>query len=80
MIFGNARGLSSQVVAIPMASFGILMNSPHSEFQRISPQKRPSVHRFSVRNFPHGRIVANWDNSRLYDQVELTALVKTCRL
>jgi hypothetical protein len=40
MIFGNARDLSSQVVAIPMASFGMLMNSPDSEFQRISPQTR----------------------------------------
>jgi hypothetical protein len=24
-----------------MTSFGMLMNSPHSEFQRVSPQKRP---------------------------------------
>jgi hypothetical protein len=40
MTFGTARDLSLQVVAIPMTSFGMLMNSPHSEFQRISPQKR----------------------------------------
>ena len=40
MTFGAARDLSSQVVAIPMTSFGMLMNSPGSEFQRISPQKR----------------------------------------
>jgi hypothetical protein len=38
MIFGNARDLSSQVVAIPMTSFGMLMNSPDSEFQRIIPK------------------------------------------
>ncbi len=38
MIFGNGRGMSSQVVAIPMASFGMLMNSTDSELQRISPQ------------------------------------------
>jgi hypothetical protein len=37
MTFGSGRDLSSQVVAIPMTSFGMLMNSPHSEFQRISP-------------------------------------------
>ena len=43
MTFGTARDLSSQVVAIPMTSFGMLMNSPHSEFQRISPQKRSRV-------------------------------------
>jgi hypothetical protein len=29
--------------AIPMTSFGMLMNPPHSEFQRISPQKRASI-------------------------------------
>ena len=28
MTFGTARDLSSQVVAIPMTSFGMLMNSP----------------------------------------------------
>jgi hypothetical protein len=39
MIFGMTETLSSQVVAIPMASLGMLMNSPDSEFQRISPQK-----------------------------------------
>ena len=43
MTFGTARDLSSQVVAIPMTSFGMLMNSPDSEFQRISPQKRSGV-------------------------------------
>jgi hypothetical protein len=43
MTFGTARDLSSQVVAIPMTSFGMLMNSPHSEFQKISPQKRACV-------------------------------------
>jgi hypothetical protein len=43
MTFGAARDLSLQVVAIPMTSFGMLMNSPHSEFQRISPQKRRRV-------------------------------------
>ena len=40
MTFGTARDLSLQVAAIPMTSFRMLMNSPHSEFQRISPQKR----------------------------------------
>jgi hypothetical protein len=40
MTFGTARDLPSQVVAIPMTSFGMRMNSPDSEFQRISPQKR----------------------------------------
>jgi len=30
-------------VAIPMTSFGMLMNSPHSEFQKISPQKRACI-------------------------------------
>jgi hypothetical protein len=42
MTFDTARDLSSQVVAIPMTSFGMLMNSPDSEFQRITPQKRQS--------------------------------------
>ena len=40
MTFGTARDLPSQVVAIPTASFGMLMNSPDSEFQ--SPDKRGS--------------------------------------
>jgi hypothetical protein len=40
MTFGLLENLPSQVVAIPMTSFGMLMNSPESEFQRISPQKR----------------------------------------
>ena len=48
MTFGTARDLSSQVVAIPMTSFGMLMNSPHSEFQRISPQKRASLPRYAI--------------------------------
>jgi aromatic ring-opening dioxygenase catalytic subunit (LigB family) len=39
MTFGTARDLSAQVVAIRMTSFGMLMNSPHSEFQRIYPLK-----------------------------------------
>jgi hypothetical protein len=43
MTFGTARDLSSQVISIPMTCFGVLMNSPHSEFQRISPQKRASL-------------------------------------
>jgi hypothetical protein len=34
--------LSLQVAAIPMTFFGMLMDSPDSEFQRISPQKRQS--------------------------------------
>jgi hypothetical protein len=42
MTFDTAQDLSSQVVSIPVTSFGMLMNSPHSEFQRISPQKRRS--------------------------------------
>jgi hypothetical protein len=42
MTFGTAQDLSSQVVSIPMTSFGMLMNSPDSEFQRTSPQKRLS--------------------------------------
>jgi hypothetical protein len=44
MTFGTPRDLSSQVVAILMISFGMLMNSPGSEFQRISPQKHTSVY------------------------------------
>jgi hypothetical protein len=39
MTLGTAQDLSSQVVSIPMNSFGLLMNSPDSEFQRISPEK-----------------------------------------
>jgi hypothetical protein len=50
MTFGTARDLSLQVVAIPMTSFGMLMNSPHSEFQRISPQKRRSLPRYAIPN------------------------------
>jgi hypothetical protein len=38
MTFGTARDLSLQVVSIPMTSFGMLMNSPDSELQRISPE------------------------------------------
>jgi hypothetical protein len=55
MTFGSARDLSSQVVAIPMTSFGMLMNSPHSEFQKISPQKRATVYEYRV----NSRVVAN---------------------
>ena len=51
MTFGTARDLSSQVVAIPMASFGMLMNSPDSEFQRMGPQKRSGVHLFPWTTF-----------------------------
>jgi DNA-binding transcriptional LysR family regulator len=40
MTLGTAQDLSSQVVSSPMTSFGMRMNSPHGEFQRISPQKR----------------------------------------
>ena len=40
MTFGTARALSLEVVAILMTSLGMLINSPGSEFQRISPQKR----------------------------------------
>jgi hypothetical protein len=42
MTLDTARDLSLQVAAIPMTFFGMLMNSPDSEFQRTSPQKRPS--------------------------------------
>ena len=35
MTFGTAQDLSSQVVAIPLTSFGMLMNSRDGEFQRI---------------------------------------------
>jgi hypothetical protein len=35
MTLYTARDLSSQVVAIPMTFFGMLMNSPHSEFQKL---------------------------------------------
>ena len=41
MTFGLLENLPSQVVAIPMTSFGMLMNSPHSEFQKIIPPKTP---------------------------------------
>jgi hypothetical protein len=51
MTFGTARDLASLVVAIPMTSFGMLMNSPHSEFQKISPQKRASVTDFQWGTF-----------------------------
>ena len=33
---------SRLVVAMPMTPFGVLMNSPDSELQRISPQKPQS--------------------------------------
>jgi hypothetical protein len=36
MTFGAVRDLPSQVVSIPVTFFGLLMNSPESEFQRIS--------------------------------------------
>jgi hypothetical protein len=39
MTLDTARDLSLQVAAIPMTFFGMLMNSPDSEFQRNSPQK-----------------------------------------
>jgi hypothetical protein len=39
-----------------MNSFGMLMNSPHSEFQRISPQNA-LVLLIPVSNFPLGREV-----------------------
>ena len=55
MTFGTGQDLSSQVVAIPMTSFGMLMNSPHSEFQKISPQKRASVYEYRV----NSRVIAN---------------------
>ena len=42
MTLDTARDLSLQVAAIPMTFFGMLMDSPDSEFQRISPQKRHS--------------------------------------
>ena len=38
MTFGAARDLPSQVVAIPMTSFGMLMNSPDSEFRGLVPK------------------------------------------
>jgi hypothetical protein len=34
-----SRGLSSQVVAIPMTPFGMLMNSSQYGFQGMCPQK-----------------------------------------
>jgi hypothetical protein len=45
MTFGTARYLSSKVVAIPMASFGMLVNSPHNKFQKISikPPQGPPI-------------------------------------
>jgi hypothetical protein len=56
MSFGTARDSSLQVAAIPMTSFGKPMNSPHSEFRRISPQKtsqgsglKPRINRTSWR-------------------------------
>jgi hypothetical protein len=42
MTLDTARDLSLQVAAIPMTFFGMLMDSPDSEFQRTSPQKRQS--------------------------------------
>jgi hypothetical protein len=42
MTLDTARDLSLQVAAIPMTFFGMLVDSPDSEFQRISPQKRQS--------------------------------------
>ena len=48
MTFGIARDLSSQVVAVPMTSFGMLMNSPDSEFQRISPQNARGSSHFPI--------------------------------
>ena len=40
MTSSTAPDLSSQVAAIPMIPFGMLMNSPHTGFQRMCPQKR----------------------------------------
>ncbi len=57
MTFGTARDLSSQVVAIPMTSFGMLMNSPDSEFQKISPQKRASVDRIAQLPVGHPELI-----------------------
>jgi hypothetical protein len=52
MTFGTARDLSSQVVAIPMTSFGMLMNSPDSEFQRIGLLKSASILRYAPSELP----------------------------
>ena len=60
MTFGAARDLSSQVVVIPMTSFGMLMNSPGSELQRISPQKRALDGKsFSVNLYYESRALAD---------------------
>jgi hypothetical protein len=53
MTFGTAQDLSSQVVSIPMNSFGMLMNSPDSEFQRIGPQKRAWQRRYRLVDWAH---------------------------
>ena len=58
MTFGPARYLSLQVVAMLMTALGMLVNSPGSEFQRISPEKRVRIHSLLVENFTRGRIVA----------------------
>lgn len=74
MTFGTARDLSSQVVAIPMTSFGMLMNSPDSEFQRISPQKRAPVIRkmYAMRlsEFVVFPVVINEINERMFSKRE----------
>ncbi len=49
MTFGTARDLSSQVVAIPMTSFGMLMNSPHSARLGKRPRDRSCHDRGSDR-------------------------------
>lgn len=56
MTFGTAQDLSSQVVSIPMTSFGMLMNSPHSEFQRMRPQER--VYRHQLPDGRHNRSIS----------------------
>jgi hypothetical protein len=42
MTLDTARDLSLQVAAIPMTFFGMLMNSPDSEFQRIKEEELKS--------------------------------------
>jgi len=53
MTLDTARDLSLQVAAIPMTFFGMLMNSPDSEFQRIS-RKTLSCLPILVGDFPPG--------------------------
>jgi hypothetical protein len=57
MTFGAVRDFSSQVVVIPMTSFGMPMKSRHIGLQGMCPQKRRSLPRLP--QVVNERIIAN---------------------